>query len=294
MFFVLIFLLLISVWPGYKIGSFLFTQRKIDTLVQNGGYSEIKGKAPTFRIDIKSADSTTHVLSYLPKEVLPREKFNVSAAEEAISNVEEIVKERNTFVFNPFARDGFEVSMKIVHKWHSGAEHYVFFISEKDPVPGILLNNQKNYPLLSDSIQNGKTFFWTQSLESGSVSFVRYAEPKTWQYGLPSIDNTPTTPIQQLNIGFNIEIWKRTAAFQPEPKELQFENHPETVFGANESLWNTFGQLMIAKQEGTPVSLMKWRHNNAALSEKRNRGYYPFDEKAQKIYNNAPVKAIIK
>lgn len=290
---ILLVFIILFIFVGIKI-NFVFTQKRVDSLVQKGGYPEIVGRVPTFQKIIKTPDSTTNVLSYLPDSLLPEEKFNPDSASEAIAYVEKITQEKKTFKFNPFVRDGFEVGMKMIPRWKSGVEHYVFFISDKDPVPQILSNIAKDYPLLSESIKNKKTFFWTQLVDKGSVSFIRYAEPKTWQYGLPSVENIPLNSSQQLNIGFNIEIWKRTAAFITDPEDMRYDNHEDTVFRANESLWNTFGQLMTAKQEGTSKSLMKWRHNEHVLSEERNRKYYPFDEIAEEIYENAPTALIVR
>jgi hypothetical protein len=59
-------------------------------------------------------------------------------------------------------------------------------------------------------------------------------------------------------------------------------------------LFNSFGRLVVAKQEQIPEQLMQQLLDSHVLSRKTNRAFYPFDEKAKKIYENAPINPIIR
>ncbi len=290
---VILFLLGLSIFPLSKILSEVMVQQAVNGLTTKGGYPEIKGKKPTFQVDIKTADSMTHVISYLPESLLPREKFHEDAAKKTIEYVEKIAKEKDTYTFNPYAQGGSVVTVTMTPVWKGYAENYVFLISGSDPIPQILDSTKSQFTLLSESLNEGRTFFWTQRLQNGSVSFLRFAEDKTWKNGLPTQDNEGINSIQQLNTGFIIEIWKRSVVFSS--KDINADaNSKQIIFDVKESLWNTFGQTMAATQEGTPIEYMQHRFNNHPLSLKRNRAYYPFDKKVEIIHKNAPKAVIIR
>ncbi len=269
-------------------------QIKVNSIAKNVGYGEIVNKKSNFTTEIKTTDSTTLVISYLPSEILTKDNFNDLAAQEAIAYVEKIAKEDSIFTFNPLAQEGPEISVKMMPGKMPPAEHIVILYSDSDPIPEVLEKQKKHYQLLSASIDQNKTFFWTERTENGSVSFLRFAESKTWAHGLPMEDNKELSVLQQLNMGFNIEIWKRSVRFIPVPPEIYLEDHEKTLFGAHESLWNTFGRIMVSKQEDTPIQLLIERLNKRSLSSKLNTAYYPYDEKAQAIYDYAPSEPIIK
>jgi hypothetical protein len=263
-------------------------------IVEKVGFSEIKDKKPTFIKKIVTEDSITEIVSYLPSNILSEKNFNEKAAQDTIVYVEKIAQGENVYTFNPFARDGFDVDVKMVPRMKPYAENTVIFFSSSDPIPGVLEKKKGKYQLLTELIDQNKSFYWTEQIGKGAVSFLRHAEPKTFAHALPTTNNEELTVIQQLNMGFNVEIWKRSVRFQPEPPGIHFEDHERTLFGTSESLWNTFGRLLIVKQEGIPIQLLIDRLNNRVLSMKLNRSYYPFDEKAKAIYEGAPTEPIIK
>lgn len=290
-----LFLIALLILPAFKIYQNYKEQIIINKLVEKASYPEIKGKKPIFKFDIKTSHSITHVLSYIPSEVLSKEDFDEEAAEKVTENVEQIARERRVYQFNPYAEEGFDVSVKLVPAWNENAEHFVFLISKNEPIPAILQKTKDDYPLLSDSLKEGDTFFWTQPLKNGSVSFLRFAEPNTWKNGIPMVDNKALSTHQQLNLGFNIEIWKRATTMHVLSDEKSPKNF-QISYISSESLWNTFGRLMVAAQQkkSTPEFLIKSTFDKRILSLKRNVAYYPYDSIAQSIYKNAPDSPILK
>lgn len=272
----------------------IIRQYTASMIVEKVGFSEIKEKKPIFIKEIVTDYSKTHIVSYLPSSILSEKNFNEKAARDVIAYVEKIAQEKNVYTFNPFAKDGFDVDVTMIPRRTPPAENIVIIFSGSDPIPGILEKKKSKYQLLAELIDHKKSFYWTEPVGDGAVSFLRYAEPKTFAHALPTVDNEELSIIQQLNMGFNVEIWKRSVRFQPEPPGRHFEDHEKTLFGTSESLWNTFGRLLIVKQEGIPIQLLIDRLNNRVLSMKLNRSYYPFDEKAKAIYEGAPTEPIIK
>ncbi len=292
--FILLFLISILIFPGITFIIRQQNQKAVDQLADKAEYPEIEGRMPTFTVDVTTPDSTTHVLSYLPAKVLAKEDFDEKAAADVIAYVERFTKKEDTYILNPYATDGLTASMKLVPRWTSQAEHFVFLISDKEPIPSILEDSKDKFSLLSDSLDTNVTLFWTQPLTKGSVSFLRFTENKTWRYGLPTVNQEFLTTRQQLNVGFNIEIWKRSALFTHDFSQDNIVDHDKYIFDSSESLWNTFGQLVVAKQENIPIELMKQRFDKRILNRQINMAYYPFDQKSKELYENAPTSPIIK
>ena len=268
-------------------------QVKVNENVKKSNYPEISRKEPVFQVDIKTADSMTHVISYLPEKILPREKFHEDAARKVISYVEGLAQNDQNYTFNPNYEGGSENNVKLALK-RPNAENFVFFISPEDGVPKELVDKRNRYSLLNSSIAESRTFFFTQFKDKGSMTIIRFSESDTWKYGLPLANGKGIGATEKLNVGFNIEIWKRVVAIVPVDKAKYLPIYNSKVFDTSESLWNTFGQLVVAKQEGVSIELMQQRLNNRLLNRKRNRAYYLFDQKSKEIYVNAPTSPIIK
>jgi hypothetical protein len=292
--YILLFFVGLSIFPIYKTGSRFYEQKVVGSFSVKAHYPEIKGKTPVFRVDVQTADSINHILSYLPPEIIDRKNFDEEAARETISYVEQYAKQKNVYMFDPFAQNGFTVTVRLVPRRAAHSENFIYIISEKDPIPAILKSNNPQYSLLTDSLQEDKTFFWTEPVEAGSVTFLRFSEKNTWLRGLTSIYGPKLSIRQQLNLGFNIEIWKRSSLAQPEPANESFPDPDATLFGARESLWNTFGRLVPAKQENVSVEIMQTLLDKRILNKSLNRAFYPYDQKAHSLYEGAPKNPIIR
>jgi len=290
----LLFLLAFLIFPLVQGISKLVKQEMTNKLVEKASYPEIKGKQPTFQIDIQTDHSLTHVISYLPKEFLPVEKFHPHAAKIMIAYVEKIAREKTIYTVDPYLKNGSTVTVKFIPRNEQPTVNYVILISGDDPIPNILKSTSKNFSLLTQYIKKGQTFFWTIELSGGSTSFLRFSESSTWKYGLPTEKGQDFLPLQQLNEGFNIETWKRTLVAIPEPPNMRYKDHDTAIFEAEESLWNAFGQLITAAQEGTSIDLIAHQLNYRPQSFIYYRSYYQFDEKAEKIYFNAPRDPVIR
>lgn len=273
----------------FSIKQFYLQSVNLDELLEKGEYPEIKGRTPNFSTDIKTSRSTTHVISYLLADLLPKEKFHSEAGKAVIDYVEKIAEEKNSYTFNPFLNKTTEIEVRLSPRGKALRENFVFLVPDKFILPTKLLKSEQNYPTLSDSINSGRTFFWTRFADKGSITIMRFSESNTWKYGLPPAIPPGISPLQQLNEGFNIEIWKRSVS----PILVNDHNHNYDEY-AFESIWNTFGQLVVAKQENVSILLMKQRLNNSTLSREKDMRYYPFDQKAQAIYENAPTDPIIR
>lgn len=292
--FILLFLIFILVFPGLFLFRKFQDQKNIDQIADKAEYPEIKGRTPVFKVDIKTDDSITHVISYLPENFLSKKNFHEKAASTTISYVENTAKKGNDFIFNPFFVGGSDVSVKLVPRISKHADNFVFFISDKEPVAKVLQKNSEKHVILADAIKDKDTFFFTTFRKDGATSFLRFTDDKIWKYGLPTENNKGITAIQQLNVGYNIEIWKRSTRITPVISIEAIPDHDNILFNASESLWNTFGQLVVAKQEQIPINLLQERYDSRRFSKLRNRAYYPFDEKARKIYENAQTDPIIR
>lgn len=290
---ILLFIIGVIIFPSLWFILDWNKHRVIRNLAMKANYPEIKNQTPTFSLDIRTNKSITHVISYLPKSLFSRENFDEQAAQNTIAYVEKIAGERNEFLFDPFATKGFQVHVKLVPR-ATQSENFVFFISEKESLPAILLNVKDESSLLSDSIKYNSTFFYTVSVAKGAASFLYFTEPKTVSNGFPTKAHQELTPLQQLNVGFNVEIWKRSAVVETIDKNEEIPNPEQTNLTTAESLWNTFGQLVIAKQEYVPLYLLQERLKKRIISIPRNRAYYPFDSKSQRIYQEAPTSPVIR
>jgi len=293
---ILIFLFIgFSIFLGLKGLQNSKEQQAIDKLVAQGGYPEIKGKLPTFNTDIVTSYSTTHVISYLPKSLLGKNNFDEKAAKNTIGFVEKIATKEYSFTLSPSATTSAEIRVVLERRTIKGYNNFVFLVSDIDPLPKLLSDIQNQFPALHTAMAGHKTFFWTTSLKGVNVfiTFLHFSEDQTWQYGLPTERNEKFTALQQLNEGFNLELWRRATVAAPYARNEKNVDVPK-LFAARESLWNTFGQLTTAKQEGTPLSLMKERFKRRTINGGVNNIYYPLDDKALQIYLLAPTNPILR
>lgn len=271
-----------------------YQQYRVDSFLQRAEFPEYKGKKPTFQADLKTLNSTTQVVSFLPENLLSEKNFDVDAAQKTIEYVDAISRNQEELVFDPFAQDGLVVRARLLPKTKAKVENIVVILSKDDPIPPALVRDMDKFPVFTQQYKDRKTFALTRKISGGFATFIYFSEPETWKYGIPTRDGRTLTPKQQLNTLFNIEIWKRSVNLVLLDESVIIENKEYVIFTTLESVWNTFGQLVVAKQENTPIPLMKTRLDNRILSQKRNRAYYPFDEIAEKIYKNAPQNPIIR
>ena len=291
---VLFFLAVIISIVGSKFIIGKLEQDFLNKQVIKAKYPELVGKKPTFRFDIKTSKSTTHVISYLSSEVINEENFDKKAAKEAIEYVESVAGEKLDLIFNPFLVNGIDVSIKFVPRGVTKNENFVFITSIYESLPQLILKESKNNMLLSDEIKNNKTFFITIYRKDGATSFLRVADTQSWKNSIPTVGGRDLTPIQQLNLGFNIEIWKRATQVKFSTKLAYTPKNIDISSHTSESLYNTFGRLMVIKQEQIPLVLMQKAMDNRVLSNERNRALYPFDHIAKKIYEHAPTGKVVR
>ena len=267
----------------------LINQKIVDDMVKKAEYPELVGKAPTFWLKVNTPSSTTYVLSYLPKTLLPREKFNESAAQAIITYVEQIAQKNLELKFNLYKNTNSLVETKLISRERSKNKrvNFVIIFSRAEPLPKKILDIRNQYRILSNALDLDGTFYWTEVGEHGATSFLRFAESNTFKYGLPTINNERLSPQQQVNFGFNVEIWKRSST-TPGTEDSAKD------YDIRESLWNTFGQTVLAAQESIPISLMKERFSGGPISRMSPRLYYPLDEKSKKIYDGAPKIPVIR
>lgn len=265
----------------------------LNEYAQKAEFPEIKGKKATFYLTIKTADSLTHIISYLPPSILSRENLDERAAFETISYVEQFAKKGEVFSFNPLVKNGLVLNLNMFPR-SKNAENFVYLLSENDPVASIFKTRDKNDDLFEESIDYKKSFGKTVVHSNGSTSYIRIVDSETMRYGLPTADGQGINFLQQMNFVFNIELWKRSMRFALEDADKSVPDNTQTLLDASESLWNTFGQLTSAKQEKTPLLLMVQRLERGAINHVRNIAYYPYNEKAKLIYDNAPSDPIIR
>lgn len=291
-----IFLFLTTAILAFGISFFsqFYRNYHLNNVLEKTGYEEAKTRIPTFTTDIKTKRSITHVISYLPSSILSREQFHDAAAQKTIDYVEGIADKEAIYVFRPFISMSDEIGVKQVPRGSAFRENYVFMIPRDFPFPQNLIKKGLGSPTIYNSDRPDKTFFWTSFDDRGSVSILHFAESNTWRQGLPSKSNQFLSPIQQLNAGFNIEIWKRTVEYRLIPTKNKLVNNDNVLFYMSEIMWNTFGQLVLAKQEEVPTALMQWRLNETSFAKVKDLKYYPFDDKAKAIYDAAPNDRIIK
>lgn len=290
---IILFLIGVLIIPVIKLGSSSYLQYKFDSYFEKANYPEIKGRKPTFTVDIKTTNSTTHVYSFLPATILQKKNFDEMAASEVTSYVEKFAEKEQVFTFNPFAKDGFDVRARLTPRHSPPSENFVFLISDSDPIPGILEKNKEEYQVLYNSFKKRDTVFFTEPIDTGSVSFMHFTEGDTWSRGFPVDSSRPLSIIEQLNLGFNIEIWKRSVIINPDYANNLLKDHKPNLFIVKESLWNTFGRLVFAKQENTPYADIQARLEKN-LNRDLNIAHYPFDEISQKLYELAPLNPIIQ
>lgn len=268
----------------YKSVIKLNTQININRLVEAAGYPEIKGREPTFHIVIKTKRSITHVFSYLPTSVLDRGDFDEKAAEKVINFVEDIAQEHKVLLVGPYANQKEKKKVTLVPRVARG-EHFVFFVSDKEPYAKVFHVAKYNNEIYSNPYN--KTFFRTISGSAGSTTLAYITEWNTWKKGLPLIGDRFLTPHQQMNVGFNVEIWKRSSVAVLMPSSVSNKGSGNFSFDASETLWNTFGRVVVIKQERGDISVLEERLNGGILSKTYNVAFYPFDNITQTIYKNS-------
>jgi len=289
LFFFILFLLFttIVIWQIYN-------QSSLHNLLNKALYPEMKSRMPTFIATVRTDRSSTHVISYLPSSVLPENKFHEEAAAALITYIEHVAEEGENFSLNPNNIGDNEISILLTPRFSPKSENFVVLIGPTDPIPSILKTQLDDPSLFAQLLRERKSFGITHFLENGAVSFIRYSEDKTWQYALPREEDHPLGYLQQLNLVFNIESWKRTTVLSPRGSIEHIPNKNKVLFDAGESLWNTFGRLLASSQESIPDYLMQERLQKRTLSKTWNISYYPYDQKAERIYKNAPKEAVIK
>lgn len=261
-------------------------QQTVDKLVTDGGYPELKGHIPTFRHEVVTDDSITHIMSFLPESILPKDKFDKDGYAATIAYEEEIAGGKPQFTWS--VREGQPAVTEQYISSKDGEQKrvkYVFLTSSSEPVPQTLKSQSEDpkFSALADAIKNGSTYFWTSNSDSkGSSSFLRWSEPNSFKFGPPTeVVNTPLSILEQLNYGLTLEGWISSGRLEPYDYE------------ATESLKQLGAQLIMNGSRGRSESLLQQRWGK--LISKASELLYP--SKSQKlidIHNGAPRVTPIK
>lgn len=249
----------------------LTEQQIVDNLLSKAGYLEMKGREVVFRDVIQTADSVTHVLSFLPESILPKESYNHEAAQAIIEFNEAIAKEGIVLTWSPLKTGENKATRRVVPSIMK-KEKFVIFFSGEDPVPADLKSRALQSTVVDNALKNNTTVASTIN----GTSYLRIAEFETYRYSLPKPKNGISTPLEQLNALFTAES---VAA------ATWLDQYDADAF---ESFKNTLYPTEISAQEGAPFSLMEDRLG-MPISQASRRVYYPGDDGVMAgIYDRAP------
>ncbi len=262
-------------------------QKKIDDILLKAGYYEKHGNMPTFHHEVETGDANINVLSFLSTEVLPEGSFDKVAYDENVEYMEEVAHEKRSFTWNPQREGGEVVSRQYVPRKEGDKKlnSFVVLFSGNDPLPQRLLRETFQSDVLKTAIDNKTTFFYTVvNADGGTTSFVRYVEPDTYKYAVPTDPpNQIATPLDQINAGLALEAFIMSGKVDP------FDSN------AYESLKQSVAQAFVLAQQNRPFVPMAEQRLGRPISEKSKRVYYPTgDGQIKQIYDHAPRKRSVK